>query len=79
MATERANNRINETKLLTMRFPVPIVDRIIQDIEESGEFRSLTDWMLTATRFFLREREKERLGGGGPVTFKPSLKKIGCF
>ena len=65
MATERANNRINETKLLTMRFPVPIVDKIIQDIEESGEFRSLPDWMLTATRFCLREREKEHLGGGG--------------
>ena len=51
-----------------IRVPEKMKERIDQDIVESGEFSSASQWYLAAVREYLEKREakKDRLGGGGP-------------
>lgn len=53
-------NRINKSKTITMRFPAKLVERITKDIEDTGDFRTLTEWMQMAAREYLKKREDER-------------------
>lgn len=71
--------RVNSSKLITVRFPVALADRIVQDVKETGDFRTVTEWLQCATREYLKIREKERSGGGGPIIVEPRLKNLGFF
>ena len=53
--------------MIAMRFPVALRDKIIADIDESGDFRSLTEWMQCAAREYLKIRENEKILRGGGV------------
>lgn len=58
--TAKDSNIVNETVMLSMRFPKPMRDRIIKDIEETGDFSTITQWIQTAAREYLKIRETER-------------------
>lgn len=66
----------SESYLLTMRVPVKLREKIVEDIELEGDFTSISQWMQAAAREFLESRENKRSlrGGGGSTIIKPSLK-----
>ena len=51
-----------------IRVPMGLKERIDQDIVESGDYASASQWYLAAVRDYVEKREKirkDRLGGGG--------------
>ena len=60
-----------ESSVVGVRIPVGIVRLIDKDIQDSEEFVTRTDWLMTAIRFYLHHREdvgaiqRDSVGGGG--------------
>lgn len=60
-----------ESSVVGVRIPVGIVRLIDKDIQDSEEFVTRTDWLVTAIRFYLHHREdvgaiqRDSIGGGG--------------
>lgn len=60
-----------ESSVVGVRIPVGIVRLIDKDIQDSEEFVTRTDWLMTAIRFYLHHREdvgaiqRDSIGGGG--------------
>lgn len=46
-----------ESSVVGVRIPVGIVRLIDKDIQDSEEFVTRTDWLMTAIRFYLHHRE----------------------
>ena len=62
-----------------IRVPMGLKERIDQDIVESGDYASASQWYLAAVRDYVEKREKirkDRLGGGGLITVENNSKKI---
>ena len=62
-----------------IRVPMGLKERIDQDIVESGDYASASQWYLAAVRDYVEKREKirkDRLGGGALITVENNSKKI---
>ena len=50
------------TVTFTLRLPYGLMDSIKKDIDESGEFSSVSSWVNTACREYLAKRKRDRGG-----------------
>lgn len=59
----------NKTVVMSMRIPIGLRDQMIEDMETTGDFNNLNQWIQQAIREFIvkrkeqRRKESERLHG----------------
>lgn len=56
----------SEPKNVCIRLPPGLKKAVDEDVAETGDFNSASQWYLAAVRAYLEVRKKERTGGGGP-------------
>lgn len=49
---------MRSVKQFNFKCPETLIDLIDADIEETGEFRNRSEWVLTAVRFYMDYRTK---------------------
>ena len=57
-----------EPKNVCIRMPPGLKKAVEDDVAETGDFNSASQWYLAAIRAYLEVRKKERTGGGGGLT-----------
>lgn len=49
-----------EKQVIILRVPKKLKDQIIDDIQETGDFDTITAWMMAAAREFLKTRKEDQ-------------------
>ena len=66
-----------DSVIMTIRIPVGMRDRIVEDIETQGDYNSMNQWIQQAIREFMAKRAelRARMGGGGERAI-PSVRSL---
>ena len=57
-----------KTVVMSMRIPVGLRDQMIEDMEVSGDYNNMNQWIQQAIREFLLKRKSQRQDQGGNRT-----------
>lgn len=65
----------SEPKNVCIRLPPGLKKAVDEDVAETGDFNSASQWYIAAVRAYLEIRKKERTGGGGLTSLSKNNKK----
>lgn len=60
MCAKEENGKERMTATFTMRLPLGLMEAIREDIENSDDFNSVSQWMNSACREYLAKRRQDR-------------------